>query len=186
MYCFVLSVYIRFVLLRERQLPPATSNAPFIADTRFIHAFDFRVLRQNRRVISGDADRQEELDEFHEVLNDIAWCRETERARRFIVQAYVRGGVVGCAERAELEGSTAVFPKRRYRDRYNRIIVRRVGILDEIVTDFSLCVFIYTFFTEVGKTRNHTLKIKARVRARGARGQERESGESRAHRASER
>lgn len=69
--------------------------------------------------------------------------------RQFIVEAYVRGGVVGCAERAELEGSTAVFAKRRFRDRYNRIIVRRVG-----------------------KTRNHTLKIKARVRARGARGQD--------------
>ena len=75
------------------------------------------------------------MDEFHEVLNDIAWCRETERTRKFIVQAFVRGGVVGCAERAELEGSTAVFPKRRFRDRYNRIIVRRVG-----------------------KTRSHTLK----------------------------
>ena len=96
------------MLLRERQLPPATSNAPFCADTRFIHAFDFRVLRQNRRVISGDEDRQEELDEFHEVLNDIAWCRETERTRKFIVQAFVRGAA-GNAERAELEGSTAVF-----------------------------------------------------------------------------
>ena len=88
------------------------------------------------------------MDEFHEVLNDIAWCRESEKVRKFIVQAYVRGAA-GTAERAELEGSTAVFPKRRFRDRYNRIIVRRLGL-----------------------TRNHTLKIKARVRARGARGQE--------------
>ena len=135
----------------ERQLPPATSACPFVADLRFIHAFDFRVLRQNRRVVTGDEDRKEELDDFHATLSDIAWCKETERVRRFIVDAYVRGAVVGCADRAELEGSTAVFPKRRFRDRYNRIIVRRVG-----------------------KTRNHTLKIKARVRARGARGQDRE------------
>ena len=48
--------------------------------------------------------------------------------RKFIVDAYVRGAVVGSAERAELEGSTAVFAKRRYRDRYNRTLVRRVGI----------------------------------------------------------
>ena len=75
------------------------------------------------------------MDEFHEVLTDIAWCRESAKVRKFIVEAYVRGGFVGCAERAELEGSTAVFAKRRFRDRYNRIIVRRVG-----------------------KTRNHTLK----------------------------
>ena len=78
--------------------------------------------------------------------------------RKFLVDAYVRGAAVGSAERAELEGSTAGFTKRRYRDRYNRIIVRRVG-----------------------KTRNHTLKIKARVRARGARGQDSERRELREH-----
>ena len=123
-----------------------------MADLRFINAFDFRVLRQNRRVITGNEDRKDELDDFHEVLSDISWCQETPKVRQFIVDAYVRGARVGSAERAELEGSTAVFAKRRFRDRYNRIIVRRVG-----------------------KERNHTLKVKARVRARGARGQDRES-----------
>ena len=123
-----------------------------MADLRFIDAFDFRVLRQNRRVITGNEDRKAELDDFHEVLSDISWCQETPKVRQFIVDAYVRGAKVGSAERAELEGSTAVFAKRRFRDRYNRIIVRRVG-----------------------KERNHTLKVKARVRARGARGQDRES-----------
>ena len=47
-------------------MPPATSNCPFVADMRFIDAFDFRVLRENRRVIVGDDDRKEELDDFHE------------------------------------------------------------------------------------------------------------------------
>ena len=61
----------------------------------------------------------------------------------------MRGALVGSADRAELEGSTAAFTKRVFRDRWNRIIVRRIA-----------------------KTRAHTLKIKARVRARGARGQE--------------
>ena len=61
----------------------------------------------------------------------------------------MRGALVGSADRAELEGSTAAFTKRVFRDRWNRIIVRRIA-----------------------NTRAHTLKIKARVRARGARGQE--------------
>ena len=65
------------------------------------------------------------------------------------MQAYVRGAVVGNAENCELESSTAVFTKRRYRDRWNRIIVRRVA-----------------------GTHNHTLKIKARLRAKGVRGQQ--------------
>ena len=124
---------------------------------RFIRAFEFRVLRENRRVVAGDEDRKEELDGFHDVLSDISWCRETAKVRKFIADAYLRGAAVGSAERAELEGSTAAFCKRRMRDRWNRIIVRRVG-----------------------KTRAHTLKIKARVRARGARGQDsgREGAES--------
>ena len=127
-----------------RQLPPATSNCPFVADMRFIKAFEFRCLRQ-----AGDEDRKQELNDVREVLSDISWCRETAKVRRFFVEAYVRGAAVGSAERAELEGSTAAFTKRRFRDRWNRIVVRRVG-----------------------KSRAHTLKIKARVRARGARGQE--------------
>ena len=110
--------------------------------------FKFRSLRQNRRVRAAEEHepgKKEELDEFHDVLSDISWCRETAKVRKFIADAYVRGAAVGSAERAELEGSTAAFCKRRMRDRWNRIIVRRVG-----------------------KTRAHTLKIKARVRARGA------------------
>ena len=85
-----------------------------MADLRFINAFEFRCLRQNRRVISGDEERELELDDYHEVLSDISWCRETAKVRQFIVEAYVRGAAVGSAERAELEGSTAAFTKRRF------------------------------------------------------------------------
>ena len=114
-----------------------------------IETFDFRVLRQNRRVVSGDADRAGELENFHGILSDISWGMATQRVREFIVQAYVKGADCGTAERSELEGSTSVFTKRRFRDRWNRTIVRRLA-----------------------KTRNHTLKVKARVRARGIRGQQ--------------
>ena len=81
---------------------------------RFINAFEFRCLRQNRRVVAGDEDRTQELDDFHEVLSDISWCRETAKVRQFIVEAYVRGAAVGSAERAELDGSTAAFCKRMF------------------------------------------------------------------------
>ena len=93
-----------------------------------------------------DETRAAESEEFHKVLSDVAWGDTTVRVRAFIIECYVRGAQVGCAERAEYEGNTAVFTKRRYRDRWNRILVRRIA-----------------------KTRNHTLKIKARVRSRGAR-----------------
>ena len=89
--------------------------------------FEFRVLRQNRRVVAGAGteDRQEELENFHQVLADISWGRPTPRVREFIVDAYVkRQRTCGSAEHAELEGSTSVFAKRRYRDRWNRTIVR--------------------------------------------------------------
>ena len=141
---------VALVLLGDfKQLPPATSKAPFIVDAWVCERFDFRVLRQNRRVVAGDASRAEELEEFHGVLHDISYGRATDRVKRFIVQCYVRGAAVGCAERAQLEGSTFVATKRRIRDRWNRAIVRRIA-----------------------KFHNHTLKIKGRVRARGARGKD--------------
>jgi len=130
-----------------KQLPPATSKPPFIALPR-VHggAFDFRVLRQNRRVIS-DVARREEIENFHGILHDVAHGISSDRVRTFLVQAYVRGAQRGCAADAPFEGVTSVFAKRRYRDTYNRTIVKRIG-----------------------KTHNHTLKVKARVRARGQRG----------------
>ena len=56
---------------------------------------------------------------------------------------------MGCAEQVGFEGSTAVFARRRYRDKWNRTVVRRVS-----------------------KKHAHSLKIKAKVRARGVRSQQ--------------
>ena len=130
-----------------KQLPPATSKAPFIVDPSVTNNFTFRVLRENRRVCR-DAARTQELEGFHQVLTDISWGRATAPVRDFIVQAYVRGAEVGCAERVGFDGSTSVFTKRRYRDKWNRTVVRRVA-----------------------KGHNHILKVKGKCRPRGARGQ---------------
>jgi hypothetical protein len=110
--------------------------------------FEFRVLRQNRRV-TADPSRAQELEDFHHVLGDVSEGRPSDAVRRFLVQAYVRGTADGCAEKAAVEDCTAIFTKRRYRDRWNRTVVRRIG-----------------------KVHNHFLKIHGRVRARGARGQQ--------------
>ena len=113
-----------------------------------IATFEFRVLRQNRRVVkSGDVDRSAELEQFHRVLNDISWGIASEDVRSFVVESYVRGANSNCAERTPFEGSTGVFTKRRYRDRFNRKMVKRVG-----------------------EEYRHQLKLKARVRAKGTRG----------------
>ena len=108
-------------------------------------SFDFRVLRQNRRVIS-DVTRSAEIENFHGILYDVAHGISSDRVKSFLVEAYIRGAACGCAENAPFEGVTSVFAKRRYRDAYNRTIVKRIGA-----------------------THNHTLKVKARVRARGQR-----------------
>ena len=127
-----------------KQLPPATSQAPFVV-LPIMQSFDFRVLHQNRRVVQ-DARRQPELDAFHEVLSDISYGRASNTVRSFIVEAYVRGAAVRRAENVDFEGSTAVFTKRRYRDKWNRKVVGRVS-----------------------KKHNHFVKIKAKVRSRGTR-----------------
>ena len=129
-----------------KQLPPATSKPPFIVSETVYNIFEFRVLRENRRV-TVDAERATESEEFHAVLNDVALGQASERVKHFVVEAYVRGATDGCAEKTDFEGSTSVFTKRRYRDRWNRTVVRRIA-----------------------KTRNHSLKVKGRVRHRGARG----------------
>ena len=56
-----------------KQLPPATSRAPFIVLPSVYGSFDFRVLNQNRRVVSDDA-RRAEIEEFH--------AKQAEEARR--------------------------------------------------------------------------------------------------------
>ena len=110
-----------------KQLPPATSKAPFIVLNSVHETFDFRVLRENRRLKrGGDEKRFAEFENFHGILEDIAYGRDTPRVRRFLVDAYVRGAMQTAA-RAELEGSVAVLTKRRYRDNWNRTICKRIA-----------------------------------------------------------
>ena len=131
-----------------KQLPPATSRAPFIVVPRVAREFEFRCLRENRRVVQDEA-RRGELDLFHKVLTDVSQGFDSNDVRSFIIDAYVRGFKIGCAEQVGFEGSTAVFARRRYRDKWNRTVVRRVS-----------------------KKHAHSLKIKAKVRARGVRSQQ--------------
>ena len=141
--------HLHLVLFGDfKQLPPSTSRPPFVVLPSVHEGFEFRVLRQNRRV-TADPSRAQELEDFHHVLTDVAEGRPSEAVRGFLVQAYVRGAADGCAEKAAVEDCTAIFTKRRYRDRWNRTMVRRIG-----------------------KVHNHFLKIRGRVRARGARGQQ--------------
>ena len=74
-----------------------------------VEQFDFRVLRENSR--AGGVD----TEEFHRARADVSWGEATQRVRDFVVNAYVRGASIGCADRAELEGNTSVFTKRRCR-----------------------------------------------------------------------
>ena len=108
-----------------KQLPPATSRPPCIAaDMQILERFDFRVLRQNRRLSSEDPASQQRLEDFHQTLEDIAWNHVTPAVRDFFVSAYLRG-----ASRTQyvvdFEGSTACFTKRRYRDRWNKRLLER-------------------------------------------------------------
>ncbi len=95
------------------QLPPCTSKPPFVCLRGVYEYFDFKVLRENRRVVKdsdGSARRQEELEDFHRVLLNISEGKATRRVRDFIVEAYVRGAT-SCGGRVEnvgFEGSTAV------------------------------------------------------------------------------
>ena len=133
---------MHIVLLGDfKQLPPATSRPPFVVLPSVHKRFRFAVLRENRRVVQADGARAEELEDFHRVLTDIAHGKATAGVVDFLVKSYGRGALAS-ARRAELEGSTSVFTKRRYRDCWNRPIVRRLA-----------------------KEHMHSLKIKARCRA---------------------
>ena len=76
-------------LHKLRQLPPATGRAPFVVEPH-VRNFEFRVLRQNRRVVQ-DEERRDEIELFHRILTDISMCEATQSVRDFIVAAYVRG-----------------------------------------------------------------------------------------------
>jgi len=103
-----------------KQLPPATSQAPFVAaDPHLLDTFAFRVLRQNRRLIMG-------TDSFHDTLEDIAAGTVSDKVRQYLVDSYVRGARM-TQDNVEFEGSTACFTKRRYRDRWNKRVLARIG-----------------------------------------------------------
>ena len=74
-----------------------------------------------------DETRRAELDSFHTVLTDISHGATTDDVRDFIIDAYVRGYQIATAAHVPFEGSTAVFTRRRYRDKWNRTVVRRVS-----------------------------------------------------------
>ena len=69
--------------------------------------FDFRCLRENRRVVQ-DESRRAELDSFHTVLTDISHGVASNEVRDFMIGAYVRGYQIATAEHVPFEGSTAV------------------------------------------------------------------------------
>ena len=81
------------VALDYKQLPPATSRPPFIdADHEVLEHFEFRVLRENRRLASSDdPERQTALEQFHHTLEDISMGRDSAAVRDFFVAAYARG-----------------------------------------------------------------------------------------------
>ena len=129
-----------------KQLPPATGRPPFIVLESVFTSFDFEELAQNRRVVD-DANRSDELDKFHAVLDDTSRGVATPRVRDFIVQAYAAGAGI-TAKTVELEGSTGAFTKRRYKDLNNAIMMRRIA-----------------------RAHNHSLKVKGQCRPKGTRGQ---------------
>jgi len=113
-----------------KQLPPAVSRPPFIVAPWAHEGFDFRVLRQNRRVVH-DASRAEQLANFHQVLTDISEGIASNDVRKFVIDCYVRGAASACAAQAPVEGSTAIFTKRRYRDGWNRTVARSLAMRHE-------------------------------------------------------
>ena len=106
------TVMVRSNCENGKGLGKAQGKAPFIV-LPMVHSFDFRVLRQNRRVVQ-DESRRQEIENFHSVLTDISYCECTPAVREFIVNAYVRGAQVGggSSEHCPFEGNTAVFTKR--------------------------------------------------------------------------
>ena len=131
------------------------------------YAVSSKVLRQNRRVVA-DNSRRDEIENFHKVLFDASQGVASDIVKQFLVQAYVRGAQKNTADLIEFEGilgsfpcvvetslavsannnysgTTSVFAKRRYRDKWNKRIVTRIS----------------------HRQHSHSLKVKARMRPRG-------------------
>ena len=108
-----------------KQLPPATSKAPFIVDPVVKNTFAFRVLRENRRIVADEA-RTEELENYHNVLDDMGHGRATMRVKRFFIDAYVRAAFekTQTATGVPLEGYTSIFTKRRHSNRWSKTTLK--------------------------------------------------------------
>ena len=111
------------VALDLKQLPPATSQPHFFAgDPEVFDVFDFRVLRQNRRIaVSG-----QDLDAFHGVLEDVAHGQASRRVRRALIGAYVRGAFNN-QDTVKFDNSTACVSTGRIRDRWDGQVLKRIG-----------------------------------------------------------
>ena len=111
---FDLHVHTMYLHLRIRNHYDSSilRSAPNFVRLKEVHeAWDFRVLRENRRIVKADdtsEDRTAQIETFHLVLSDIAMGVPSARVRTFLTQAYVRG-MLSC-------GGTAVhalvLPKR--------------------------------------------------------------------------
>ena len=84
-----------------------------------LDTFAFRMLRQNRRL-------QEGSDAFHGTLEDIGAGVYSDQVRQFLIEAYKRGAEM-TQDNVGFEDSTACFTKRRYRDRWNKCVLVRLG-----------------------------------------------------------
>ena len=73
----------------------AVGKPPFIAIPRVHLNFDFRVMRQNRRVTVDDA-RKDQIESFHGVLFDVAHGICSQRVRDYLVHACPSLGAPGC------------------------------------------------------------------------------------------
>ncbi len=113
------------LFLDVKQLPPATDRPIFLTQERVREKFRFMTLRENRRVVQAGAGREKELDNYHRVLMDISKGIVSDPVKRFLVQKYGEGGLA-TANKEPLEGSTCVFAKRRYRDKWNNRLVQKL------------------------------------------------------------
>ena len=71
-----------------KQLPPATANPAFLAaDAEFREHFGYRVLTENRRLAQAKNEEEESmLQEFQQVLEDVAYGRDTALVRKALVE----------------------------------------------------------------------------------------------------
>ncbi len=129
--------------------------------------------------MENDASREAAITEFHTVLSDVSYGHCTESVKKFIVQSYVRGARFGSAESCPLEKVTSVFTKRRYRDAWNRALMRKIvsmavpltimlRLLEESLEKTPQRTSRVSAAS--AKTHNHSVKVRGMCRPKGQRG----------------